>query len=56
MRFLVENLPYYYDNCPFVDDCIDAGTMNCPRHWDKEFVCSDENPHCCRWMREEEVK
>lgn len=56
MRFLVDSLPYYHEYCPFMDDCIDNGRVDCPRCWDKEFVCSDENPHCCRWLREEEAK
>lgn len=56
MRFLVDSLPYYYCHCPFMDDCIDNGTVDCPRCWSKEFVCSEENPHYCRKLRELEAK
>lgn len=56
MKFLVDSLPYYVDYCLLESACCDACTEYCPRYWDKEFVCSDENPHCCRWLREEEVK
>lgn len=52
MRFLVENLPYYNNYCPFMDDCLEKDGVYCPRAWGKEFVCSDENPHCCCRLRE----
>ena len=52
MRFLVENLPYRHAYCPFLEDCIDKNGEDCPRIWDKEFICSDNNPHCCRRLRE----
>ena len=56
MRFLVDSLPYYQDYCPFQGVCPNTNTEYCPCCWDKEFVCSDENPHCCLLLREEEVK
>lgn len=56
MRFLVDSLPYYHEYCPLEGVCIECAPEQCPRCWDKEFVCSDENPHCCRWLREEEAK
>lgn len=55
MRFLVDSLPYYYCHCPFMDDCIDNKTVDCPRSWSKEFVCSEENPHYCCKLRELEA-
>ena len=56
MRFLVDSLPYYRECCPLESICRDACIEQCPCRWDKEFVCSDENPHYCRWLREEEDK
>lgn len=56
MKFLVDSLPYYQEYCPFESVCSDTGTEHCLRCWDKEYVCSDENVHCCCWMKEEEVK
>lgn len=55
MRFLVDSLPYYQEYCPLESVCCDACIGQCPRCWNKEFVCSDENPHYCRWLREEEA-
>ena len=46
MKFIVDSLPYYMEECPFKGGlCIDDG--DCPSTWDKYKVCSDENPHEC---------
>lgn len=48
MKFIVNELPYYEEFCPFYMVCSDnASESKCPRHWDKEKVCSDSNPHEC---------
>ena len=48
MKFLVDELPYYEDFCPFAENyCTDAHLIECPRHWNKYKVCSDDNPHEC---------
>ena len=54
MKFIVDKLPYYGDDCPlmFSDFCASSSTNSCPRFWDKEFVCSDKNPHECPWLKE----
>ena len=56
MKFIVDSLPYYGDECPFsafVYDsiCYDNKTK-CPRYWDKEFICSNDNPHECEFLIE----
>lgn len=54
MKFLVDELPYYGDDCHMMLNnlCMIESTLLCPRYWDKEFVCSDENPHECPWLKE----
>lgn len=57
MKFLVDTLPYYGENCPFSKH-FDApvhcysSVVSCPRYWDKYKICSDENPHECELLRE----
>lgn len=54
MKFIVDELPYYEELCPFYPMCSDnANSYMCPRYWDKEKVCSDNrNPHECRFLIE----
>lgn len=57
MKFLVDTLPYYGDYCPFstqsdASACCFASDSECPRYWNKEKVCSNENPHECELLRE----
>ena len=54
MKFLVDSLPYYGEACTMLlnDLCMVESFRLCPRYWDKEFVCSDENPHECPWLKE----
>lgn len=57
MKFLVDTLPYYEGFCPFCEcvkvlTCLCSETPDCPRHWDKEYVCSDDNPHECEMLKE----
>ena len=48
MKFLVDELPYYGERCPFYTICDDRTiTGKCPRHWNKYKICSDDNPHEC---------
>lgn len=47
MKFVVDSLPYYREECPFKDLCTDFGNDNCPRYWGKYFVSSEYNPHEC---------
>ena len=51
MKFLVDELPYYHDECPFLNMCY-ASESECPRYWSKYQVCSDDNPHECMWLKE----
>ena len=48
MKFIVDSLPYYGEDCPFEYRCGD----NCPRYWDKYFVTSVDNPHECEMLKE----
>lgn len=53
MKFLVNELPYYNDECPFLDICYESGSESyCPRCWDKYKVCSEDNPRECLWLKE----
>lgn len=50
MKFVVDSLPYYYDDCPFEycwckDECI------CPRTWSK-YKVTDDNPRECEHLIE----
>ena len=57
MKFLVDSLPYYGEDCPMMMNnlcnlCMFEIYRLCPREWDKEFVCSDDNPHECPCLKE----
>ena len=54
MKFLVDSLPYYGEYCPFQDVCNTNkfDYKNCPRSWDKYFVCSEKNPYECEFLKE----
>lgn len=53
MKFLVDSLPYYGEDCPMMlNNLCNESYGLCPREWDKEFVCSDDNPHECLWLKE----
>ena len=56
MKFLVDELPYYGESCPFEEKCYEKflvqGHNDCPRYWSKDKVCSDENPGECRFLVE----
>ena len=52
MKFIVDELPYYHDECPLMKLCCESNSDNCPRSWDKYRVCSDDNPHECSWLKE----
>lgn len=55
MKFIVDQLPYYEDNCPLGPFCCDVDDpLDCPRKWSKYKVCSDENPHECNYLIEQE--
>lgn len=49
MKFIVDSLPYYLEDCPFEFECKGK---HCPRHWDKYEVTSADNPHECEMLRE----
>lgn len=56
MKFIVDELPYYEEPCLLWRACADrADHDNCPRYWDKYKVCSDENPHECKLLIEQEA-
>ena len=57
MKFVVDQLPYYEDNCPLGPICRDINDpISCPRKWSKYKVTSDENPHECKLLKELEEK
>ena len=59
MKFVVDQLPYYGEPCPFGTMCsknLPKYDYDCPRYWDKYKVCSDENPHECEHLIEMETK
>ena len=53
MKFIVDELPYYGEFCPFWMMCSDnASDDKCPRYWNKYKVCSNDSPHECRLLVE----
>ena len=53
MKFVVDELPYYGEFCPFWEMCYDSASDDkCPQNWSKYKVCSDDNPHECRFLIE----
>lgn len=53
MKFVVDELPYYGEFCPFWEMCYDSGSDDkCPQQWSKYKICSDDNPHQCRFLIE----
>ena len=54
-KFLVDELPYYGDDCSLLMIGIcHPNEYDCPRHWNKYKVSSEENPHECLWLKEYE--
>ena len=49
MKFIVDSLPYYGEDCPFVLECKGE---HCPRYWKKCEVTSIDNPQECEMLRE----
>ncbi len=49
MKFIVDSLPYYGEDCPFVLECEGE---HCPRYWEKCEVTSIDNPQECKMLRE----
>lgn len=53
MKFVVDELPYYEEFCPFWEMCYDrASNDKCPQYWSKYKICSDDNPHECHFLIE----
>lgn len=54
MKFIVDSLPYYGGECPFDTPKYDSvcRMTKCPQIWDKEFICSENNPHECEYLIE----
>lgn len=53
MKIFVNELPYYEELCPLYMMCGDnASDDKCPRYWSKYKICSDDNPHECRFFIE----
>ena len=58
MKFLVDELPYYGEYCPFAskEKCYASVMTNeCPRHWNKDKVDSYKNPHECELLKEASI-
>ncbi len=51
MKFLVDSLPYYNEDCPLHNVCK-ADPEDCPRFWSKYKVCSERNPHEGEMLKE----
>ena len=59
MKFLVDELPYYGEYCPFAskEKCYASISLSeCPRHWDKDKVDSYKHPHECELLKEASQK
>lgn len=52
MKFIVDSLPYYGNDCPFMNQCYAAqNEFMCPRYWDK-YKVTDDNSHECVYLKE----
>lgn len=53
MKFIVDKLPYFEDECPLgsCGICYFTHKSSCPKHWDKDKVEND-NPHECEHLIE----
>lgn len=49
MKFLVDQLPFYGDYCPFYQNCPDNDTDDCPRCWNKYDI--EDREHECLWLK-----
>lgn len=57
MKFIVDQLPYYEELCPLWRACRYCTDHDkCPQYWSKYKICSDENPHECNYLIEQEEK
>ena len=53
MKFVVDELPHHGEFCPFWELCYDSGSDDkCPHQWNTYKICSDNNPHECRFLIE----
>lgn len=53
MKFIVDGLPYYGEECPFyIQNLCNSSANDCPRRWSRYKVCSKDNPHECEWLKE----
>lgn len=51
MKFIVDFLPYYNEECILADKCKNANSIDCPKNWDEDFICSSRNPHECELLK-----
>lgn len=52
-KFIVDELPYYGDDCALlIAGICHPNEHDCPRHWNKYKVSSEDNPHECLWLKE----
>lgn len=52
-KFLVDELPYYEGVCLLENKGLCYHSKEeCPKYWSKDKVCSDDNPHECKWLKE----
>lgn len=51
MKFLVDEMPYFRDECPFYET-RDVCRCNCNYDSDCEYFKNDRDPECCNWLKE----
>lgn len=53
MKFIVDKLPYYYEQCPICDFCSEYNSYCCPKTWNK-YKVTENNPQECEHLIEYE--
>lgn len=51
MKFIVDELPYYHEECILSPLCGEFEGVCCPRTWSK-YKVSDDNPRECKYLIE----
>ena len=51
MKFLVDSLPIFGEQCLLYDKCVDCDTSDCPMTWSKYDI--EDKPHECCYLKEE---
>ena len=54
MKFLVDEMPYYMDDCPFYEYGTGLCTCTVDRKHTCEYFYMNRDPEYCYWLKEKE--